>query len=358
MGIYTNICNKKYDFRKTLFIFLSYGITSVVIGLTFMGFACPKCLLNLETVANNAGYSALLGYSLFGFGFVFTWLETRYVNWISAPVKSVVIVLVSSSIYSSLIIFAVNWLWHTLIDGIPFKTFYANYAYIIWIEIGIFYFIAMWFYARSFFMQWRSEVENREKLKRQALQLQYESLKTQVNPHFLFNSLNALTTLIEMDVNGAKQFTNELSCFYRDILQLKNKEIIPVDEEIRIVKRYIYLQKIRFGDNFSYHLPDIESHNLMVIPLSLQMLVENVFKHNSITSNKKVHLNIELHKDELIITNTYHPRSNSTDSGMGIQNLNERIKYLTNKELTINKSDSQFSIHLPLITLTNAPINR
>ena len=357
MSIYSNIYNKKYDSRKVFYIFLSYGITSVIIGLAFMGFVCLKCLLNLKAVTLNAGYSLLLGYSLFGFGFVFNWLESRYVNWISEPGKSVTVVLLSSSIYSSCVIFGVNWLWHSVIRGMTFSAFYSNYSYIIWIEIGIFYFIALWFYARSFFVQWRQEVENREKLKRQALQLQYESLKAQVNPHFLFNSLNALTTLIEMDVASARQFTHELSCFYRDILQLKNKEIIPLEEELQIVKRYIYLQKIRFGDNFSYHLPDIDNSNLMVIPLSLQMLAENVFKHNIVSSNKKVHLDIQLDKDKLIITNTYYPRTDSSDSGMGLQNLNERILYLTNKELIIEKTDSQFSIHLPLISFDNAHFN-
>lgn len=357
MSMYNDIYNKKYDSLKVFYIFLSYGITSVIIGLAFMGFVCLKCLLNLKAVSLNAGYSLLLGYSLFGFGFVFNWLEWRYVNWISKPAKSVTIVLLSSSIYSTLVIFGVNWLWHSLIRGVAFRDFYKDYSYIIWIEIGIFYFIALWFYARSFFVQWRQEVENREKLKRQALQLQYESLKTQVNPHFLFNSLNALTTLIEMDVPAARQFTHELSCFYRDILQLKNKEIIPLQEEIQIVKRYIYLQKIRFGDNFTYHLPDIDNSNLMVIPLSLQMLAENVFKHNIVSSNKKVHLDIQLNGDELIITNSYYPRTDSSDSGMGLQNLNERIKYLTNKELTIKLTDTLYSIHLPLIPFDNAYFN-
>ncbi|MBR8537369.1 histidine kinase [Carboxylicivirga sediminis] len=357
MSIYSDICNKKYSVKKTFYIFLSYGITSALIGVIFLGFACPKCLLNMRAVGQNAGYSLLLGYSLFSFGFIFGWLENKYVAWISAPIKSLIIVLVSSTIYSSLVIFSVNWLWHSLLGQIPFKEFYARYAYIMWIEFGIFYFIALWFYARSFFIHWRKEVENREKLKRQALQLQYESLKTQVNPHFLFNSLNALTTLIEMNVPAAKQFTHELSCFYRDILQLKNKEIIPLEEEIQIVKRYIYLQKIRFGDNFTYHIPDIKSNNQMVIPLSLQMLAENVFKHNSISANKKVHLDIQLSDDEVIISNTFYPRKDSSNSGTGLKNLNERILYLTNKQLTIKQDQQYFTIHLPLIQLDNAHIN-
>lgn len=267
------------------------------------------------------------------------------------------IVLLSSTLYCTIAIFSVNWLWHIIIRGIPSERFLELFGTTMWIEFGIFYFIALWFYARSFFMAWRQEVENKEQLKRQALQLQYESLKTQVNPHFLFNSLNALTTLIDLDAESAKKFTQKLSGFYRDILQLKNKEIIPLSEEISIINKYIYLQKIRFADNFSYQLPERTAPELMVIPLSLQMLVENVFKHNIITSSKKLDLSITLKENEVIICNSYHPKKDSSDSGMGLKNLNERIKYLTNKELTIDQSDTQFSIRLPLISIEHVHIN-
>ncbi|WP_430814920.1 sensor histidine kinase [Carboxylicivirga sp. RSCT41] len=357
MGIYSDINNKKHSRRKTLYIFLWFGLSSILIGIVFMGLACPSCLLQPRLIIHNGGYSLLLGYSLFSFGFVFNWLETQYVNWIQHPVKSLVMVLISSTVYCSFVIFGVNWFWHIVVRDIPKESFWEVYATTMWIEFGIFYFIALWFYARSFFMAWRQEVEDREKLKREALQLQYESLKTQVNPHFLFNSLNALTSLIELDVEAAKTFTKELSGFYRDILQLKNKEIIPLKEEIAIVNKYIYLQKIRFGDNFSYQLPQNIDGEQMVIPLSVQMLCENVFKHNVISSTKKLNLSIELLDDEVLISNSYYPKKDSSDSGMGLKNLNERIKYLTNKELITEQSENQFSIHLPLISLDHAPVN-
>ena len=323
-----------------------------------MGFSCPSCLLNTKLLVHNAGYSLLLGYSLFSFGFVFGWLEYKYVAWITEPVKSLLIVLVSSTIYCTIAILSVNWFWHIIIRGIAIEKFWEFFGNMMLIEFGIFYLIAMWFYARSFFIAWRREVENREQLKRQALQLQYESLKTQVNPHFLFNSLNALTSLIELDVESAKKFTNELSCFYRDLLQLKNKELIPIEEELSIVRRYIYLQKIRFGDNFLYEITEVEKTDAMLIPLSVQMLVENIFKHNMISSTKKVKLSISLNGQYLIISNTYYPKKNSSDSGMGLKNLNERIKYLTNKELKITQDTNTFTIHLPLIYIDNADINR
>jgi len=357
MSVYSDINNKKYSKKRTLIIFIWFGLCSIIIGTVFLGLACPACLLKPKIIIDNVGYSLLLGYSLFGFGFVFSMLERNYIHWIQHPIKSLFIILSTSTFYCSLAIFGVNGLWHLVFHGGSFSSMISNYGHVMWIEFGIFYFIALWFYTRSFFMEWRKEVENREKLKHEALMLQYESLKTQVNPHFLFNSLNALTTLIETDVNSAKKFTSELSCFYRDILQLKNKELISVQEEINIVKRYIYLQKIRFGDNFSYQLPNIDEKEKMVIPLSLQMMVENVFKHNIVTSSKKVKLRIEINAEELIISNTYHPKKNSSNSGLGLKNLNERTKYLTGKEIHIVKSPTTFVVHLPLIVLNHAHNN-
>ena len=357
MSIYSDVNKQKHSFKKNMYIFLWFGISSITIGLVFMGLACPSCLLKPKLLLLNAGYSLMLGYSLFSFGFVFSWLEYKHVDWIGQPVKSVLFVLISSTIYCTIAIIGVNYLWHIVIRGIAANRFFELFATTMWIEFGIFYFIALWFYARSFFVECRKEVENREELKRQALLLQYESLKTQVNPHFLFNSLNALTSLIEIDVDGAKQFTNELSRFYRDILQLKNKELISLQEEFNIVKRYIYLQKIRFGDNFNYQLPDGNDSEQMVIPLSLQMLAENVFKHNAISSTKKVLLSIDLRDDYLCITNTHYPKKEKSKSGMGIQNLNQRIKYLTGKELTIQNDEKIFSICLPLIKVDHANFN-
>lgn len=338
--------NRKDIFRRFLFA----GIISFLIGFIFMFLACPTCPIRLEAVVQNAGYSLFLGYGLFSFGFVFGWLEKRYVSWIIYPVKSLFLVLLFSTIYSGLVIFGVNYIWHSLIGHIDFSDFVVRYGYIMWIEFIIFYFIALWFYARSFFFEWRQEVENKEKLKREALQLQYESLKTQVNPHFLFNSLNALNTLIDIDVEAAKSFTTELSRFYRDILQLKGKELIELDEELAILKRYLYLQQIRFGEKFSFKVQTHVSKKALVIPLSVQMLIENVFKHNVISSDQRLQINVLAKDGVLIISNTFIPKTQKEPStGLGLNNLKERVSYLTGKDVVYGVVNEQFQVVLPLI---------
>lgn len=346
---------KYFDFRgrtkKHIIIrFISAGVLSSMIGFVFLFLACPNCIKNSNAVIQNVGYSLFLGYGLFAFGFVFGWLENRYVSWIKYPIKSVLIVFVFSAIYSSIVIFGVNYIWHSVIGDISFFYLIEHHGAMMWIEFGIFYFIALWFYARSFFLEWRLEVESREKFKREALQLQYESLKTQVNPHFLFNSLNALNALIDIDVDAAKEYTKELSRFYRDLLDLKGKELIRLKDELKLLDRYMYLQQVRFGSKFNFNIYQNGSEKAMVIPLSLQMLIENVFKHNTISSDLIVNIDLTVSKSDLTLSNTYAPLKHGVDSvGVGLKNLKERIEYLTGKTLTYGVEADQFKVILPLI---------
>nr|WP_321451836.1 histidine kinase [uncultured Carboxylicivirga sp.] len=344
--------NSNINRKKIILRLVSAGIISFFIGFVFMFMACPSCSIKLTNVIYNGGYSLFLGYGLFSFGFVFGWIENRYVSWIAKPVKSLFIVFLFSAFYSSLIIFGVNYIWHSLIGKMDFILFTNQYGYIMWIEFIIFYFIALWFYARSFFFEWRAEVQNKELMKREALQLQYESLKTQVNPHFLFNSLNALSALIDIDTTSAKKFTTELSRFYRDILQLKDKELIPLNAELEILKRYLYLQQIRFGEKFNFEI-NVESSALaMVIPLSVQMLIENVFKHNVISGDQLLQISIETQDTDLIVSNTYIPKQTKEFStGLGLSNLYERILYLTGKKMLFGIDQDQYIVKLPLIYL-------
>ncbi len=342
--------NQKSIIRRLI----SAGLISFSIGFVFMYLACPSCSIKLTNVLYNGGYSLFLGYGLFGFGFVFGWIENRYVSWIVKPVKSLLIVFLFSALYSSVIIFGVNYIWHSLIGKMDFGQFTNQFGYIMWIEFIIFYFIAMWLYARSFFFEWRAEVQNKEMMKREALQLQYESLKTQVNPHFLFNSLNALSALIDIDRASAKEFTTELSRFYRDILQLKDKELIPLNEELAILKRYLYLQQIRFGEKFSFDINLESSEMAMVIPLSVQMLIENVFKHNVISGDQLLNINIEIKNKELIVRNTYIPiKTKEFSTGLGLSNLYERILYLTGEKLFFGVDGDKYIVKLPLIYLND-----
>ncbi len=136
-----------------------------------------------------------------------------------------------------------------------------------------------------FFKNWKNSAIQQEELKRAHLALQYQSLKDQVRPHFLFNSLSSLATLINTDTSKATQFVHKLSDVYRYVLEQRETELVPLKDDLKFMEDYIFLQKIRFGDNLQIESELDLDLNRLVIPLSLQMLVENAIKHNEISKD-------------------------------------------------------------------------
>jgi len=254
-------------------------------------------------------------------------------------------------VYSSLVIFVVNWFWFIVVSGRTLDTFWQDNSGTIISEYIIFVIIASIIYAISFFKAWREEVEQSEKIKSEALSLKYQVLQNQVNPHFLFNSLNVLGSLMDVDVEKAKEFNHELSLFYREVLHFKDEDIISLKEEINFVKRYIYLQQIRFGEALQVEIAANENMEGKVIPLSLQALVENAIKHNEISKANPLKLVIAITNDfELIVENNLQPKKVlEASSKTGLQNLAGRYEYLTGKKVEITKNDNYFRVILPLI---------
>ncbi|MDP2114958.1 MAG: histidine kinase [Bacteroidota bacterium] len=204
--------------------------------------------------------------------------------------------------------------------------------------------------AIMFFKNWKEAAVQQEKLKREQLALQYETLKSQVNPHFLFNNLNSLTSLISSNPDKAIEFVKKLSEVYRYILDQKDQELVTLDIELRFLESYIFLQKIRFGTNLDVQI-DVNAKNLKVIPLSLQMLVENAIKHNEISDKKPLQIRIFTTDDQfLVVENRLQKKSGSEGSGSGIQNISDRYKFFTEKEMTINFNLEHFRVSIPLLT--------
>jgi len=161
----------------------------------------------------NMGYSLCLGLPLFANGILFGWFEKRYIDWIKRPMKSVLIAISIHIIYSSIIIFFVNWFWYVIALNQKWESFMELNKGMIISEYIIFIIVASIIYAISFFRAWRHEVRESEKIKREALSLKYQVLQNQVNPHFLFNSLNILGSLIDIDVLKAKHLHVNFHCF-------------------------------------------------------------------------------------------------------------------------------------------------
>ncbi len=196
-------------------------------------------------------------------------------------------------------------------------------------------------------------LQKKDQLKREKIESQYEILKNQVNPHFLFNSFNTLITVIEDNPGIAIEYVNKLSDFFRSILMFREKDLILISEELLLVETYIFLQQKRYGDNFkvSVKLPAIIKEQYLIPPLALQILIENCLKHNAVSRETKLNVEIYSEKDDfLIVKNNINPKfTKEISTGIGLQNLKNRYQLLQGSGIIINETVENFIVKLPLI---------
>ncbi len=190
---------------------------------------------------------------------------------------------------------------------------------------------------------------------------QFESLKNQLDPHFLFNSLNVLNSLIEENPENAQEFTHGLSKTYRYILDQKNKEVVSLQEELDFAKTYIELLQVRFEESLTYEIDTTDVQNvedLKVVPLSLQLLLENVIKHNKASSIKPLHIKIKVEpQGYLLIQNNLNRRQiNEERNGIGLENIANRYALLTSKPIKIEETETEFNVKIPLLTKIISPM--
>ncbi len=205
-----------------------------------------------------------------------------------------------------------------------------------------------------FYTQLQTSITEKEQLERENIKSQLEGLKNQVNPHFLFNSLNTLTYLIPEDQDKAVSFVQQLSKVYRYILEIKDEKLIPLTEELKFLDSYIFLLKERFGENFQIKV-DIPEEFLSykVVPLSLQLLLENAIKHNIISSLKPLTIEVFVEKGKLIVRNNLQKKNqvmNSTKAGL--QNIKNRYSFFSNKKVEVLSTSEYFIVMLPMLKIS------
>lgn len=180
----------------------------------------------------------------------------------------------------------------------------------------------------------------------------YESLKSQLDPHFLFNSLNVLTSLIGENPALAEKFSTKLSKVYRYVLEQKSKDLIPLQEELDFARTYMDLLKMRFEEAIVFEIPEASSHeDLKIVPLSLQILLENAVKHNVISNDLPLKIKIVEEKGSLIVQNSLN-KKNSIDKNtkIGLNNIIERYALITKRNVIIREEGENFTVSLPLLT--------
>ncbi len=322
--------------------------------------------LNGTTISN--GYELLVAFAenqLYALSiyltnaFYFTYLLKRYENELYKS-KHLLRGILGASVISLATIFALRLLVEVMFYGEGIEEFLqgerASFYYISFIialvVTGIFY--------GAFYYRHKQETKVKEhKTIAKAASAQFDALKNQLDPHFLFNSLNVLTSLIEENPKAATKFTTSLSKVYRYVLEQKNKELVTVAEELQFAQLYMSLIKMRFEDSIVFTLPEtISNPEAKVVPLSLQLLLENAVKHNQVTPTKKLHISIYEKDNQLYVQNNYQPKKVVRESsGVGLQNIRQRYYLLTDRPVLISEDTSTFRVAIPLLSkvATNIP---
>ena len=268
-------------------------------------------------------------------------------------IKNLIMAAVMSVGISILSIFCIRYVTRVLIYQNSFKDFLNSeslYSYLF--ALGISVFITIIFYFIYYYKSKQERKVKEQKVIAGTASAKFDALKNQLDPHFLFNSLNVLTSLIEENPDNAQKFTTSLSKVYRYVLEQKNKDLITLDEELNFAKTYMSLLKMRFEDSIIFDIPEQATNpESKVVPLSLQLLLENAVKHNTVTESKPLHIRIYESNGNLIVENNLQTKQVvKKSSGVGLNNITQRYQLLTDRTVSIQEDKSIFKVSIPMLT--------
>ena len=203
-----------------------------------------------------------------------------------------------------------------------------------------------------FFILLKKSIREEEQSKQAIIQAELDALRNQAQPHFFFNTLNTLRDIIDQSPKeDAKQFVDKLSDMYRFLLEAGNTNLIALRDELKFAKAYIHIQSERFGENLklNWNIPD-EHLNTMIVPMSLQLLLENAIKHNVISRARPLEINIHIRGDYMIVDNIIQKKSTQLPSTkLGLKNIEKRYALISDRSVDIVNNGHQFSVSLPLL---------
>ena len=336
------------QFPRATFIILIVFVVLIIIRLLSGGSVGFN-----EGLAWQFFYTTLYGYSLYyANAIIFVKLDDVYQTDRFSR-NRIVLGFALSFIVSVIVIFLLRIVEDVLIEGKTIQQFLANEKpsnYIV--SVVITFVVTLAIHAIYFYKAYQENKVKEQKIIAGTASAQFESLKNQIDPHFLFNSLNVLSSLIEENPESAQKFTTSLSKVYRYVLEQKDKELVSVAEELKFAKTYMNLLKMRFENSITFEIPEgFDNEEAKVVPLSLQLLLENCIKHNVVSEAKPLHVKISIENNQLVVTNNLQKKEVLSDrKGVGLQNIVNRYAILTKRTVLVEENEQEFKIFLPILT--------
>jgi len=324
-----------------------------VLELSFKFLAGEYVALDL-TIISSFGYYLLYTLPLTIINYYFFNYLNQKINWEKYNQRYRLAIGFLGSISLTLIaLFLIRTFHKVVLEGQTYSEFLASQNgtfYLISLIITVV--ISLFFHVFYFYKALQENKVKEQKIIAGTASAKFESLKNQIDPHFLFNSLNVLTSLIEESPDSAQKFTTSLSKIYRYVLEQKDKELVSIEEELAFAILYMNLLKMRFEDSIHYEVPkEISTLNGKVVPLSLQLLLENTIKHNVVSEKKPLYIRIYEDKGYLIVENDFQKKEVlGARKGVGLQNIADRYSLITQREVAVEQNSEVFRVKLPILT--------
>ncbi len=322
-------------------------ITVTLVVTVMVTFIFGRGRISFTQIWINFIYSAVFAAA----NFLYFIYINKWIGWKRNPKKTLFISLAGVAPLNFLVFYCLNFLFsfflfdQKLEDSLQITNYYT-YVFVVMFSLAISLFILM----LVFFKMISDEKLKNQKLKTETEKSRFNSLKSQLNPHFLFNNLNVLSALIHENPDKAEKFTLQLADIYRYLLQTEKQDLVPLEQEMDFAKKYLNLLKLRFENQVHYSLPEEYPLNKKIPPLSLQLLLENIIKHNRFSEKFPLTFELEITEDYLNVKNLLRKRKATASSTQkGLHNLIKRYELLTKRRLIIQEDAETFSVKIPLL---------
>lgn len=337
----------KFNTRKEVILYLTLIISSILISYMFNG---NRLFSSPEYFFKNISFGILLGFSCWKGNVIIGKIISKMREWKKNALKANSISQFMIISYGIAISFIIPFFYYKYV----FKVQHNLMAHILgtaFLTLALDFALSFAAYTSVLTKLWKTSIENEEKLKKENLIANYEALKNQVNPHFLFNTLNTLSGIIEKDSKLATGYVKKLSDTFRYVLDQKDKETVKISEELAFIEDFFFLQKMRYGNGLSITI-SIAQKDGYIVPMALQIPIENAIKHNIIEDDQP--LNIMLNEEEdfyIIINNLQKKKTIQKNSKIGLDNLCKRYELLSEKKVEINENQDSFEVKIPKLKL-------
>jgi two-component system, LytTR family, sensor kinase len=329
---------------------LQFLAANLALGFMILVLFMPRALTSLSNFAIYLIWAFLIC--------ITQWLSLEYVShlvdlkikWIEKPVLRSIVGIVTLVVDSVVVFTLVQLLMMYLVYHLSTIEAWPYIIQPILFALLISFIMSLIFTAIGFFKAWKTALISSEKLKAEMMAYKYESLRNQINPHFLFNSFNVLSDLVYADQAMAVKFINQLSELFRYVLDNRDKELVTLQDELDFMNSFVYLLKTRFENKLRVNIEVTSEPEEFIVPMTLQLLVENAVKHNEVSEAYPLSINIRRNNSSLEVENSLRIKAiGDVSTKTGLKNISQQFSYFTDREVEVHSSDNSFLVRVPIL---------